>query len=228
MPQPVDSQLKILDEIPVLLDAEKVLQPPAKGGDGRPRRIVSELLETVLPLARPRATYKVSRVTAKNGDEVTIDGVAFLGRVLSVHLDVGKEVYPFVSTCGRELDNVVLPKDDLLNRYYLDVIKGLVLASATDYLREHLRERCGGRVARISPGELEFWPISQQRPLFELLGPVEETIGVRLSENLTMSPAMSVSGIFFRDDTFESCQLCAKPCKGRRMAYDGGLVARYR
>ncbi|MBI2857866.1 MAG: hypothetical protein HYX90_02210 [Chloroflexi bacterium] len=220
--------LNVLDSIPLALDTRKVLPRLTRAGNDSTERVVQELLDTVLPLARSRALYRAVQVISRRGDDVNIGGVTFTGRVLSAHFRSGMEVYPFVSTCGRELDTVKLPATELLRRYCLVVIKGLVLASATDFLTEHLRGRCGGRVARVSPGELELWPIEQQRPLFRLLGDVESAIGVSLSDTLTMSPAMSVSGFFFRDDNFESCRLCPKPCNGRRAAYDHAVVARYR
>ena len=39
-----------------------------------------------------------------------------------------------------------------------------------------------GKLSSMSPGSLEDWPISQQRPLFSLFGDVEAKIGVKLTK----------------------------------------------
>ena len=77
----------------------------------------------------------------------------------------------------------------------------------------------------MTPGSLEDWPISEQRPLFEILGDIQDAIGVQLKDSLMMSPVQSVSGIIFPTEaTFESCQLCPREnCPGRRAAYDKNL-----
>ena len=81
----------------------------------------------------------------------------------------------------------------------------------------------------MSPGSLKDWPIEEQRPLFEIIGDVEGTIGVRLSESLLMIPRKSVSGLFFSTDIrFQSCQLCPrKRCENRRARYDEGMAREY-
>ena len=77
----------------------------------------------------------------------------------------------------------------------------------------------------MSPGSLESWPISQQVPLFELLGEAVAASGVQLTDSMLMIPTKSVSGIIFQtDDTFESCMLCQKDnCPNQRAPYNESL-----
>ena len=74
----------------------------------------------------------------------------------------------------------------------------------------------------MAPGSLSDWPIEEQGPLFRLLGDVEASIGVRLTRNLLMLPAKSISGFYFPTEvSFYSCQLCPrKRCESRKAKYD--------
>jgi hypothetical protein len=72
-------------------------------------------------------------------------------------------------------------------------------------------------------GNRNFWPIGQQRQLFQLLGDVEASVGVRLTDSFLMTPNKTVSGILFPTDVpFVSCQLCTREnCPRRRAQYTG-------
>jgi hypothetical protein len=80
----------------------------------------------------------------------------------------------------------------------------------------------------MNPGSLPDWPLSEQRPLFTLLGENPGTIGVELMDSFLMTPVKSVSGMWFpTEERFESCQLCQRHnCPGRRAQFDAGLYDR--
>lgn len=60
----------------------------------------------------------------------------------------------------------------------------------------------------MNPRFLDDLPLSEQRPLFELLQGLEERIGVRLRPDGLMEPLLSVSGLWFPgEESFESCML---------------------
>ena len=65
--------------------------------------------------------------------------------------------------------------------------------------------------------------LGQQRQLFQLLGDVESSIGVRLTDSFLMIPNKTVSGILFPTEVpFYSCQLCTREaCPRRRAEYTG-------
>ena len=160
-----------------------------------------------------------------------VDGITFTSRVLRVNLDSVERVFPYVATCGRELDELPIAPDDLLESYCLDTIKRVILDSARSFLEEHVtRTYALGQTSAMSPGRLEDWPITQQRQLFSLLGDVEGSIGVHLNDSFLMVPTKSVSGIYFPTQVrFESCQLCPREgCVGRKAPYDPSLVKKYR
>ena len=189
------------------------------------KQIVSE----AQAIARPKALYKVVFIESKGDDYVVIDGLTLTSRVLRVNLEQAHRVFPFVATCGTELEDWSNSMDDMLQRYWGDTIKEMALRSAIRDLNAHLVERYRpGRTSTMSPGSLADWPLQAQRALFAILGDPKDAIGVQLSDSLLMIPTKSVSGIRFpTEESFESCQLCPREsCPGRRAPYDKGLYDR--
>ncbi len=223
--------MRILSEIPVRLDAGRVLER-INIRSKRPDMLnsIRELIAVVLPVASPKVVYQVAYVDNRTEDSLEVDGVRFTSRVLRDSLDKVGRVFPFVATCGRELDEIDVPAGDLIRCYYLDQIKEMVLEIAVRYLEEHLISRYEpGPISEIEPGSVESWPITQQKELFSILGNVEEAIGVRLTDQFLMVPLKSISGIYFPAETrFESCRLCSRErCTGRKAPHDDDLAGKY-
>jgi hypothetical protein len=180
-------------------------------------------------VAKPKAVYKVGFVESKGDDHVVVDGITLTSRVLRVNLEQAHRVFPYVATCGTELDEWSNSIDDMLLRYWADTIKETALRSAIQALSEHLQDRFRpGRMSSMSPGSLADWPIQEQRNLFALLGNPKDAIGVQLTQSLIMVPLKSVSGVWFPTEVdFASCQLCPREnCPGRRAPYDATLYER--
>ncbi|MGD9028207.1 MAG: vitamin B12 dependent-methionine synthase activation domain-containing protein [Anaerolineae bacterium] len=199
-----------------------------KEGTGSARK-VEHLLTEAQAVARPKAVYGVAYVEQRGDDTVGVDGQTFKSRVLRVNLEPVHRIFPYVATCGTELDDWSSAIDDMLESYWADAIKEMALRSAMRALSAHLQERFRpGRMSRMSPGSLEDWPIYEQRKLFALLGDPEDAIGVRLTDSLIMVPLKSLSGIWFSTEVdFTSCQLCSREiCPGRRAPYDETLYDR--
>ena len=190
---------------------------------------VQELLHSALPLVRPKALYRVSYVGQRTEATVQIGEKLFASRVLSRNLQDVERVFPYVATCGNELEALESETTDLFARFCLDTLKELALLAARDYLLQHLRASFGvTELSSMNPGsgDARLWSLGQQRPLFELLGDVEAAIGVRLTPSFLMVPNKSVSGILFPTEVrFESCQLCRREnCPRRRAPYSGELA----
>jgi hypothetical protein len=184
------------------------------------------LLKEAKAIANPKAMYKLSSIDEKAEGNVVIDGVRFTSRVLRVNLDNAQGVFPFLGTCGMELEEWADSITDMFIGYWADVIKELALFAALEALELHLKDRFRpGYVSTMSPGSLADWPISEQKPLFEILGNTRERVGVELTDSFLMVPTKSVSGIRFPlDETFDSCQLCPRTaCPNRRAPYDETL-----
>jgi len=226
--------MEVFDSIPVDLEPDKVLKfMRMRGGNQQVERMVQELVEATLSIAKPKVVYKVSYVDDRDGDTVTIDGVKFASRVLRINLDPVERVFPYIATCGTELEEIAIPSNDVMKSFCFEEIKIMILRSAMTYFTNRLTEHYAlGKMSRMSPGSgpLESWPIAQQKELFSLFGDVEELIGVRLTKSCVMFPLKSVSGIYFPTEiTFESCQLCPREkCIGRRVSYDPELAKKYR
>jgi len=160
-----------------------------------------------------------------------VAGVVFRSRVLRYNLDRAQKVFPYIMTIGPALEKRAASLGDLLRQYYLEEIANLILEQGASWLTEKLKERWGfAGLSNMSPGSLEDWPISEQRPLFSLFGDTEKTVGVRLTDHMLMLPRKSISGILFpSEEGFTACQLCPREkCPSRRAPYDETLAAEYR
>ncbi len=210
-------------DVPQLLEALRL--DPREAGADKVRRMAEEAQR----IARPKALYRVAYVEERSDEAVVIDGVRLGSRVLRVNLDQVHRAFPYVATCGQELEEWSRPIDDLLESWWAGTIKETALRAARVALLADLEERFQpGPTSEMNPGSLEDWPISQQRPLFDLLGGVRETIGVELTDSYLMVPIKSVSGLRFPTETgFFNCQLCPRPeCPSRRAPYDRELYER--
>jgi hypothetical protein len=206
--------------LPVLLKRVRVKEGSAHADE------LAQLLKEALPLAHPRAMYLVAYVTQRGEDFIEIDGLRFNSRVLRVNLDKTFRVFPYLATCGEELQAWAESKQDLVQNYWAEAIKEQALYTALRAAHHHLESHYHpGETASMSPGSLADWPIQEQHTLFHLFGSNSTDIGVRLTDSMLMLPTKSVSGIrFASEDSFESCMLCPREgCPGRRAVYDAAL-----
>lgn len=218
--------MEILSNIPVELDERQVLARLRVPEGSEDEKRARELIARVLERANPKAIYDLCAVDEKGSRTIEIGGVVFESRVLRVNLDAAHRAFPYIATCGRELEGVPGVAGDLLLEYWLEELKAMALGAATAYLRAHIDGKYEpGKMSAMAPGSLEDWPITQQEQLFSLFGDVEAKIGVRLTESFLMLPMKSVSGVYFPTETsFESCRLCPREvCPGRRARYDPEL-----
>jgi len=226
--------MEVLDNISIKLDfvaVSKRMHLKKKSEDVEAR--IQELIEMARLVMRTKAVYTVAYVENKNGDSLDIDGVRFTSRVLRVNLDKVERVFPYVVTCGRELDEIDIPSHEFMKSYFMDQIKETAVVLARKYLEDYLtRNYALGQMSRMAPGAGagDDWPITQQKELFSIFGNVEDLIGVKLTDRCLMIPIKSVSGILFPTEIrFESCQLCPREgCVGRRAPYDPEMAKKYR
>jgi hypothetical protein len=216
----------ILDHIPFRTDLPAFLRRARISAESPYVEEAKAVLAQAEAVARPKAIYGVGFIDDRGEDWVAIEGVRFTSRVLRVNLEGAHRVFAYVATCGIELHEWAAGQSDLLERYWADAIAEMALRSATRALSAHIEDHfLPGRTSAMAPGSLGEWPLSEQRPLFALLGNVSEAIGVRLGDSLLMTPTKSVSGIRFpTEESFESCMLCPRPgCPGRRAPYNRDL-----
>ncbi len=191
--------------------------------------VASGLIEMVKKVARPRAVYRPLKIEHIDGSSFHVGGKVFKSRVLTKVLDENEPVFVYIVTIGPELDALTLPQNDMLSRYRLDAVKTMILGAAGKAFETHLKSRYPQRrLTHINPGEIEDWPLTEQKPLFTILNSAADELGVILTEGCMIKPVKSRSGIYFaNDDGFETCRLCTQfRCPGRRAAFDAGMLAR--
>lgn len=213
----------ILDEIPFHPAAPRVLKKLHVKAGSRHEGLALDLLETALKIGRPRAMYVLAGIDEVTENSVVINGIRMDSRIMAVNLNSLHRVFPYLATSGRELYEWTRSLDDMLESYWADEISQVALRTAEKFLLDHLKTTYGlGKTATMNPGSLEDWPITAQRPLFQLLGDPFSAIGVELTESMLMLPNQTVSGIrFVSEEGFSSCELCPRGCcTHRRAPYD--------
>lgn len=173
-------------------------------------------------LARPKIVYKEATIEEKGDNFVVVDKIKLTSRVLRANTEEALKVYPFVVTCGTELEAWSNQYTDYFTSFCADAIKEMVLRSAINLFEEQLDTEFGlGHAVNMNPGSLADWPITEQVQVFNLLGNGAELIGVRLTDSCLMLPLKSVAGIRFpKAGTFENCQLCPREnCPSRKVPY---------
>jgi len=219
----------LLETIPFEVDLEALEK---KTGAKKARRYaddIRQLAAEAQAVARPKALYKVTYIEDRGDDFVVVAGVTLTSRVLQVNLAAAHRAFPFVATCGVELESWAQSLNSDLRRYWADAIQRLALDAASAAFLRDLNERFQpGATSAMYPGSLADWPLEEQRPLFALLGDTRSTVGVQLKDSMLMAPIKTISGIRFpTEESFESCQLCPREeCPGRKSPYDAGLYER--
>lgn len=218
-----------LEHLPFKIDAEKMSKMLHISGGSEDEIDFVAMVKEAGQVANPKVMFGVTCVEERSEDQIVLSGIKFDSRVLSRNLENVEKVIPFTATCGMELQDWAAQFTDIIWNYWAEAIKEAALQSALEFLFKMIKqEYIPGHVSTMSPGSLENWPISQQVPLFELLGDTKGRIGVTLTDSLLMVPTKSVSGIVFpRDLSFESCHLCLRTnCPNRRAPYDETLYER--
>lgn len=222
--------MEILDRIPVEISVEEILTRLHLEGNSKYFDEVKDIVNLAQPIMRPKALYDVKYIELIDKDKVDIGGVRFNSRVLRVNLENVGKVFPYVATSGMEVEEIEIPENDLMGKFILDTVKEIGLRTASKYLYDHIINKYKiDEMSSMNPGSLEDWPISEQIPLFSLLGDVKKLIGVSLTSSFLMIPIKSVSGIYFPTETsFASCQLCPREkCPNRKAKYDPELKEKY-
>ena len=219
-----------LDNIPVTTTFEQVLDR-LKIEDDEDIELVSGLFETAKKIAVPKVLYREAYVEEISGRNVRINGVNFESDVLAATLKNVHRVFAYICTCGAEVDDWSHEEKDYVVSLWLDMIKEMFLREAGNFLWEHIKNSFNfEKIFSINPGSgnENNWHISQQKPLFELLGGVKEEIGVTLTDSFLMVPTKSTSGLLFPSKTdFSNCALCGREnCVGRRVEFDKELYAK--
>ena len=220
--------MEALTQIAPALDTAALMARVHVAPDSEDADAFTALVDQAREVARPKVLYAEAFVEGRGDDTIRIEGITFTSRMLRRNLEAVERVFPYVATCGQEMDGIALPAGEVLVQFWWDAIKAELLSAARAHLLAHLTDRFRlGQTARMSPGsgDAEVWPIEQQRLLFALLGGVTPFIGVILTESCLMIPNKTVSGLLFpTEEDFQTCQVCHRDvCPNRRAPFDAAV-----
>ena len=215
----------LLENIPFAVDEKDFLAHMRVKADSGRQASCRKVLVAAQAQARPRAVYVPARIEALDETGMTVAGRRFTSSLFAPRLQSGEEIYFFLATCGVEIAAWSGSfRDDLLKSYWADCLAELALRAARAALEEALRPFIADEyVAAMDPGSLAEWPISEQQPLFALMGGAAHACGVSLNEQCMMQPQKSVSGFYFSSsEEYYNCALCPRlRCSQRRVAFAG-------
>jgi hypothetical protein len=100
-----------------------------------------DLVNEVRKIGKPKALYKASFIDEKGEETITLDGVTFTSLALRKNLDSIERVFPYVATCGTEIDDIEIGQGDLQKKIWISFLKGSLLQASMQFLREHLTKR---------------------------------------------------------------------------------------
>ena len=219
-------EMNILTRLPHSVDAAALAE--RLHIDGALRDEFDDVFNEAVAAANPKVIYGRAPVERMEGAEVRVGGMLFRSKILHVNMENVQTAYPYVATCGRELHELAMSKGDVLERYWVESIAEHILHGGLQSALAAIRDTEGtGTLYAMNPGSLADWPISQQRPLFALLGDVMRDIGVELTESFLMMPIKSVSGLLFESERhYTNCSLCPRDgCPNRREPYNQELLS---
>ena len=213
----------ILDNFEFDLTIEEVLKRFHIDSGSDDEVILNKMLSDVLSVARPKALYGVVSIDEKGDDYVVIENKKIVNPLIRKNVDKINRIFPYIATCGEEAQKWSESIDDVYESYWADGIKEMILRKAAVHLFNTVKEHFNiiGNLSHMSPGSLKEWPISEQVVLFDLIGDVYSSVGVKLTDSFLMLPIKSVSGFYFTsDNNYENCSLCPLlNCPGRRAPY---------
>lgn len=217
----------IIESIPFTVDEPGFLEFLRIRPNSRHATEFVKLLNEARDIVQPKATFRPACIEDSDEDSVTIEGILFSSRVLKINLEPSHLVFPFLATCGREIEEWARTIQNTLHSFWADNIQLMALGCAVSALESRLREITGSDTfSSMNPGSLQDWSLSEQIPLFSLLKDAPDRIGVTLTENMLLVPLKSTTGILFvSEEGFTNCRLCHREdCAGRRSPFESHLL----
>jgi hypothetical protein len=223
MKAPDPSALTTLDHVPYTENADTFLKAIDLPPSSEYADEALELFTAAAGIAAPKVVYRVCYVEHKTDSIIRTDGIELHSRIMRVNLHDAERLFPFIATCGQELDEWAAGITDPLHRFWADTLRESALRCAFDRFTAHLKATVNpGSTAVMTPGSLEDWPIEEQAVVFRLLGRGPELVGVTLTDSYLMIPTKSIAGVIVPTaKDYVNCKLCPREhCQGRQAPYD--------
>lgn len=185
--------------------------------------------DKAIQVAHPKAYYAKCLVSDITQDTVCVGGTTFASSTLANILGEHEHAFPYIVSCGAELDSIIEKGQNVLQDFTLDIIKEHILFDGKRQFDEYLikKHELQG-IAGMTPGSgtQQLWAIEELKPLFKLIGDAESEIGVVLTDSCLMLPNKTISGIIFNsDEPFISCVFCPrKHCEKRQAEFSGNFA----
>ena len=213
----------ILDLIPFRIDNIELLRQLRLKESSEYAEQVLFLAREAEKLCRPKAMYCAASIEEIGDNYIKAAGVTFTSTILRTNLEHVDRIFPYVATCGREIETWAATLSDSFDSYVGDVIQNMARLSACGALFNQIDKQYQlHNPSNMNPGSLEAWPLTEQQQLFRLFDDYQQQIGVELSKSLLMVPVKTVSGIrFAASEHFANCMLCARQsCPSRKVPYN--------
>lgn len=184
---------------------------------------LTDLVNRCNQIAKPKAVFTTCFVTGVDEKTCTIGDEIFNSGVMAKNLSSVHKVYPYIATCGEEIEDYGKTLTDFMESWWINGIKEMYLAKAMVFLNKSMKEFTNiKKFSRMNPGSLPDWPITEQPKLFALIEGIAENTGVILTDSMLMLPTKSVSGIAFSSEIdYSNCDLCLnKTCPNRSTPFN--------
>jgi hypothetical protein len=155
--------------------------------------LIDEAYEELCKVINPKYIFKEYKFV-RTDEGIIVDGVEFKSKKLLNHLRDSASVILFSATLGKGADDLIhkYSTEDIAMAAVVQAVSGSLVESLCDRACAELRNQIKGEHRpRFSPGYGDL-DLSQQEDFFTLL-PVEERLGVSLTESFMMIPTKTVT-----------------------------------
>jgi hypothetical protein len=199
----------VLNSIPFQLDTVALRKKLHIKEGSHHAEELDRLIHGAQTVGKPKALYKEAFIESRTDETVTLDGILFKSRILRVNLENVYRVFPYVLTCGLELEEWSKKIADFLQEFWAEEIKETVLYMARDSFLKQIQEYHQlGQIARMNPGSLADWPIEEQRPLFLFSEMFKNSLESSDSQPHDGAYKVCFGCPLSTEIDFSSCQLC--------------------
>jgi hypothetical protein len=183
-----------------------------------------ELIQAVEPVIASKAIISQLDVIGQS-EHALISSAGKFSSILLAELAVNAEVvFPFIVTCGKEIEDFSAEVSDPLHFYWLEKLKDHALEQAFENIKSEIRTKCNGQtITSLVPLDDEIWPLTGLKEIFAVFKPEDiKRMGVELTETLYMTPTKTRAGIFFpAEKEVDLCHICnLKKCKHCPVAWN--------
>jgi hypothetical protein len=174
------------------------------------------LLSEATSLAHPKICWHSVEPVFCGDYKLKLENTTFNSKVLyiltykSINETVSRRsLYPFIATCGTELEGWSSKCEKRIEYYWANIIMQHALQAALAALEASLKKIEEESISRIEPGIAKDWPIEEQCKLFNLLTPCKSK-DISINPQSILTPKYSIAGIyFFSKKIIPPCLYCS-------------------